>query len=81
MGVSTRDNLSSSISCHSIPSVVFVGFLSFPVQVGYAMTTYHHGTHKPVIGFDMGGQCGEVSRVCDLMTSFHLLFGSDCGWG
>ncbi len=30
--------------------------------VGYAMTTYHQSTKKPVIGFDMGGTSTDVSR-------------------
>ncbi|KAM4688297.1 5-oxoprolinase isoform 1-T2 [Discoglossus pictus] len=30
--------------------------------VGYAITTYDHGNHQPVIGFDMGGTSTDVSR-------------------
>ncbi|WP_456386200.1 hydantoinase B/oxoprolinase family protein [Desulfolithobacter sp.] len=30
--------------------------------VGYAMTTFHRETGKPVIGFDMGGTSTDVSR-------------------
>ena len=38
-----------------LSQILYYSSTLYVPKVGFAMTTYHHDTHKPVIGFDMGG--------------------------